>query len=237
MQKTYKTLITVRGLCRVDPLRAREPIGEGEVIALPDGFARSLLDSGAIELTDEDATVELEWKAPVTLVKSDDRERLIEALQALGISDLPIMPEPSAVPLGGISPTDTQALAQALEALGAVVLLPGEGLAGRDIVKFVQALKDFGATVLLPGETVGLDDVLASDLMDEISARIAAGALSAADLPESVIGLAATVIKVPEATLEAGGAPAGSEPLPPVAESAPPVVAAAPAKPARKGKA
>lgn len=209
--QTYKTLITVRGLRRADPSRRKEPIGEGEVIALPDGYAQSLHDIGAIELTDEDATVELEWKAPVTLVKSDDRERLIEALEALGISDLPIMPTPSAVPHGGISPTDAETLAQALEALG--------------------------AKVTLPGETVGLDDVLASDLMDEISARIAAGAVSAADLPESVIGLAATVIKVPEATLEAGGPPAGSEPLPPVADAPPPVAATAPAKPARKGKA
>lgn len=209
--QTYKTLITVRGLCRVDPLCAREPIGEGEVIALPNGFARSLLDIGAIEPTDADVTVELDWKPPVTLVKSDDRERLIEALTALGVSDLPIMPSPSAAPLGGISPTDAETLAQALEALG--------------------------AKVTLPGETVGLDDVLASDLMDEISARIAAGAISAADLPESVIGLAATVIKVPEATLEAGGPPAGSEPLPPVGDAPPPVAATAPAKPARKGKA
>ncbi|QCI93262.1 hypothetical protein [Novosphingobium sp. EMRT-2] len=215
--QTYKTLITVRGLRRADPLRAREPIGEGEVIALPDHLAGNLCAIGALEGTDAPATVEL------ALIGVDFARDPDQAL--VDVSTV------------GIRPTDIEALAQALEALGALVLLPGEGLAGRDIMKFVQALKDFGAAVLLPGETVGLDDVLASDLMDEISARIAAGAVSAADLPESVIGLAATVIKVPEATLEAGGPPAGSEPLPPVADAQPPVAATAPAKPARKGKA
>lgn len=207
--KTYITLITVRGLRRADPARVKEPIGEGEVIALPEGYARSLRDVGAIEETDAEVTVELDWYPPVTLVKSDDRDKLIEALAALGVNDLPVVPATSVVEPVGIRPTDAETLAQALEALG--------------------------AKVLLPGETVGLGDVLASDLMDEISARVAAGAVSAADLPENVIGLAATMIKVPEASLEVAAPPAVAEPLPPVVDT--PAPAPAPAKPPRKGKA
>lgn len=233
--KTYKTLITVRGLRRADPMRAREPIGEGEVISLPEGYARSLRDVGAIEETDAEVTVELDWKPPVTLVKSDDRERLIEALAALGVNDLPIMPATSVTEPVGIRPTDAEALAQALEALGATVLLPGEGLVGRDLTKFVVALKNFGATVTLPGEAVALDNVLLRDLMGEISARVRFGSVAATDLPESVIGLAATMVKVPEASLEVATPAAVAEPLPPPTDTPPP--APAPTKPARKGKA
>jgi len=236
--QTYKTLITVRGLRRADPSRRKEPIGEGEVIALPDGYAQSLHDIGAIELTDEDETVELEWKAPVTLVKSDDRERLIEALQALGVSDLPIMPEPSAMPLVGIRPTDTEALAQALEALGALVLLPGEDIDLPTASRLASALKEVGAIVKLQGSEIDdlgryLDPVSGYDLFVAAVQRVRNGYFDLADLPDDVRWDLAGLLGAGQQT-----APPSAPVADPTAVVAPAQEAAtAPAKPARKGKA
>lgn len=88
--ENYKTRITVQGLRRAVAAKAKEPIGEGEVIALPFDVARSLLRAGAVELTDADVTVELDWAKPVplakpiALVKANDEAALMAALADLG---------------------------------------------------------------------------------------------------------------------------------------------------------
>ena len=217
--KTYITLITVRGLRRADPARVKEPIGEGEVIALPEGYARSLRDVGAIEETDAEVTVELDWYPPVTLVKSDDRDKLIEALAALGVNDLPVVPATSVVEPVGIRPTDAEALAQALEALGALVLLPGDDIDLPAACRMASALKEVGAIVKLQGSEIDdlrryLDPVSAYDLLVTAVERVRNGHLDLADLPDDVRHDLTSALGV------------GSQ-----------EAAAAPAKPARKGKA
>lgn len=82
--ENYKTRITVRGLRRADVNKVKEPIGEGEVIALPFEVARSLLRCGAVEASDEDVTVELDWGEPVPLIKANDLDALRAALFGFG---------------------------------------------------------------------------------------------------------------------------------------------------------
>lgn len=82
--QNYRTLIAIHGLRRADPADARKPIAHDEVIALPEGYARNLLASGAVEKTDAEVTVELSWDAPVDLIKSNDRDALVAAIAALG---------------------------------------------------------------------------------------------------------------------------------------------------------
>lgn len=103
--ENYKTRITVRGLRRADVNKAKEPIGEGEVIALPFEVARSLLRAGAVEPTDADVTVELEWGAPVALVKANDEAALLAALGKLG-SEIPTVPEGAVVDLADVPGAD-----------------------------------------------------------------------------------------------------------------------------------
>lgn len=182
MKKTYLTLIQIVGLRRADATRARAPIGEGEVIALPDGFARTLLDSGSIEPTDAEETVELFWDQPVELIKSNDPEGLKNALEVLGI-DFASGPDQSAVNVIGIAPTDVQALAQALEAQGALVLLPGEQIAGTDHARLAQLMQERGDDV------IGV--VHTPKLLAELAKRIGDGEIELSQLPEEFLGLAA----------------------------------------------
>lgn len=207
--KKFITLIQIAGLRRAAVGREREPIGEGEVIALPDGFARSLLDSGAIEPTDASETVELFWDQPVELIKSNDPEGLQKALVNLGF-DLAKGPDQSAVTVAGISPTDVQALAQALEAQGAIVVLQSD-----DKITAIMPL--------LSGE----------ELLAEVAHRIRQGAIALAQLPEEVLGLVAPafpagVIGEPTPATTAAEPPA---PTPPASSATAEVK---PAKAARK---
>lgn len=164
--KTYLTLITISGLKRADRSIERKPIAEGEVIELPDGFAKSLLGSGAIEPSDADVTVELHWDSPVELIKSSDVEGLKKALRVIGV-DFGNAPDMTALQVIGISPTDYQALAQALEAAGATVVLAGEDW------------------------TSSLHKVNKAELLFEVARRIADLRILVSDLPEEVLGLAA----------------------------------------------
>lgn len=107
--ENYKTRITVRGLRRADFDKVKEPIGEGEVIALPFEVARSLLRAGAVEPTNADVTVELEWGAPVALVKANDKAALLAALAKLG-AEIPTMPEGAVVELADVPGVDLLAL-------------------------------------------------------------------------------------------------------------------------------
>ncbi|WDF73487.1 hypothetical protein [Novosphingobium sp. KACC 22771] len=113
--ENYKTRITVHGLRRADVNKAKEPIGEGEVIALPFEVARSLLRAGAVEPTDADITVELEWGAPVALVKANDEAALLAALGKLG-SKIPTVPEGAVVELADVA--DSDLLVAVFERLG-----------------------------------------------------------------------------------------------------------------------
>lgn len=61
MKKTFLVLTPIRGLPRADLARHREPVAAGEIIALPDRQARSLLSSGSVEPTDLPETCELDW--------------------------------------------------------------------------------------------------------------------------------------------------------------------------------
>lgn len=113
--ENYKTRITVRGLRRADVNKAKEQIAEGEVIALPHDMARSLLRCGAIEPTDEDVTIELDWAAPVALIKSNDRDALLAALEAMG-GKTPALHEGMLLDLTGVS--DSDLLVAVFERLG-----------------------------------------------------------------------------------------------------------------------
>lgn len=230
--KTYLTLIQIAGLRRADPIRARVPIGEGEVIKLPDGYARSLLDSGAIEPSDADETIELFWDQPVELIKSNDVEGLKKALEIVGI-DFASGPDQSAVNIIGIAPTDVQALAQALEAQGALVVLSGEQLAGKDHARLAQLMQDQGSDPLCLVHT--------PELLGELAKRISEGEVDSSELPEEVLGFVAAALSGqantiaseinPELVAEARETIAASalEDVPP---SAPPP--SAPPKPPRK---
>lgn len=165
--KTYITLIAISGLKRADLTREREPIAEGEVIELPDGFAKSLLRTGAIEPSDAAITVDLHWDRPAELIKSNDVDALVKAVGALKDKDLKRFPSEMKVQAVGIAPTDHQALAQALEAAGATVVLPGEEW------------------------PVSLDKVDQPLLLAEVARRVSKGDIAAAQLPEEVLGLAA----------------------------------------------
>lgn len=210
--KKFITLIQIAGLRRAAYGREREPIGEGEVIALPDGFARSLLDSGAIEPTDADETVELHWDRPIELIKSNDPEGLKAALVNLGF-DLASGPDRSAVTVSGIAPTDVQALAQALEAQDAIVVLQ----------------TDDKISALMP-------ILSGADLLAEVAHRIRQGDIAFSNLPEEVLGLAAPAFAgaVPTEAVQPKTAEVQSAPVPPT-PPAPAVIAEAKhAKPARK---
>lgn len=61
MKKTFLVLTPIRGLPRADLARRREPVAAGEIIALPERQARSLLGSGSVEPSDLPATCELDW--------------------------------------------------------------------------------------------------------------------------------------------------------------------------------
>lgn len=61
MKKTFLVLTPIRGLPRAELARRREPVAAGEIIALPDRQARSLLSSGSVEPTDLPETCELDW--------------------------------------------------------------------------------------------------------------------------------------------------------------------------------
>lgn len=210
--KTYNTLITVAGLRRADASRAREPIGEGEVIELPGGYARSLLASGAIEPSNAEVTVELDWDQPVQLIKSNDPEGLKKALEVYGM-DFAKGLDLTAVQIGtvGIAPTDVQALAQALEAAGATVALQGEEW---------------------PVHLQKVDQPL---LLAEVARRVGSGEIVAEQLPEELLGVAWELLAkgVASATDTSGETKAAAEqaaPPPPPVEQAP----EKPAKPARK---
>lgn len=213
--KTYLTLIQIAGLRRDDVARAREPIGEGEVISLPDGFARSLLNSGAIEPSDAPVTVPLHWDAPVNTIRADDLEGLKKALEIHGI-DLASGPDRSGVQVAGIAPTDVEALAQALEAAGALVVLRGEQLAGMDHARLDKLLADEGVSAVLTSR------LHTPKLLAELAQRIGEGEIELAQMPEEVMGLVAPAF----ATAIASGTPEATEEAKPAAK--------ADAKPARK---
>lgn len=236
--KTYLTLITVAGLRRADTMRAREPIGEGEVIELPSGYAGSLLASGAIAPSDADVTVELDWDRPVELIKSNDPEGIKKALEVLGM-DFANGPDRTAVHIGtvGIAPTDVQALAQALEAQGAIVVLQGEQWpVGKDRAWFEMALEALDAAVGVPL------------LLAEVARRVGTGEIVAECLPEAVLGLASQVLTAPphdlgnaisQAIAEGAGSVSNSgtgqdNPSETAAPSDPPPVPPAPPKPVDK---
>jgi hypothetical protein len=80
----YKTIIPIHGLRRADPARPREPISVGEIIALPEVLARSLLRAGSVHPSEDEVTIALAWEDEPSWVRADDREKLIEALEALG---------------------------------------------------------------------------------------------------------------------------------------------------------
>lgn len=210
--KTFITLIQIAGLRRAAYGREREPIGEGEVIALPDGFARSLLESGAIEPTEAEETVELHWDRPVELIKSNDPEGLKAALVNLGF-DLASGPDRSAVTVSGIAPTDVQALAQALEAQGAIVVLQTDD-------KIAALMPIFSG----------------AELLAEVAHRIRQGGIALGDLPEEVLGLAAPALgtAAPAKTAQAKADDEQSAPVSPSPPAQEAIAEAKPAKPARK---
>ncbi|MFY9350102.1 MAG: hypothetical protein WAO77_07135 [Sphingobium sp.] len=79
----------VRGLPRAD--RQRSPIGVGEVIALPADRAMELGGFGAIEPTEAEVTIPLNWSAlasslttPIAVVAVTDRYALVDAIGELG---------------------------------------------------------------------------------------------------------------------------------------------------------
>lgn len=113
--ENYKTHITVRGLRRADVNKIKEPIAEGEVIALPHEIARSLLRCGAVEASDDDITVELDWGEPVALIKANDEAALLAALAKLG-AEIPTVPEGAVVELADVS--DSDLLVAVFERLG-----------------------------------------------------------------------------------------------------------------------
>lgn len=162
--KTYLTLITISGLKRADLTQERKAIGEGEVIELPDGFAKSLLATGAIEPSDADVTVQLHWDRPARMIKSNDAAALRDALIELD----PDFGSRAAIPtsLTVLGPSDHQLMAQALEAAGATVVLAGEEW---------------------PVNLMKVDQPL---LLAEVARRIGKGEIEAAQLPEEVLGLA-----------------------------------------------
>lgn len=85
--RNYSILTPVRGLPRAD--RSRDPVEAGEVVALPSAKALELGVIGAVEPSDAQATVLLDWPdyslGEIIVGDADfDRDRLIAAIKALG---------------------------------------------------------------------------------------------------------------------------------------------------------
>lgn len=96
--RNYVVHTPLRGFRRAGGEKA--PIGVDEVVALPAGVARNLLQLEAIQPTEADETCEIDWSPR-------------EAVAAVG---------------AGIAAGDAKALAAALIHLGGIVFFPGEGL-------------------------------------------------------------------------------------------------------------
>lgn len=120
--RNYLVLTPVRGLPRVD--RSREPVGANAVIALPDDKAMELSIIGAVEPSDVEATVALDW--PTAMVTT-------------------VFSSPSSPPIAVVAATDRYALVSAIEELGGIVFFVGEGLPDRA----EEALPDFSNEQLL----------------------------------------------------------------------------------------
>lgn len=151
--RNYETKIEVRGLRRADPARAREPIGIGEVIALPDLVARDLLRHVAIVETKASPTVELTFDSLKPVAK-----------------------------IAGIAPEDRGALAAAILDLGGVVLFPEDDgsvdlslLSGPALVEGVLALVEDHII-----EPTDLSRKLSDELiLAEVAFRLQVGTLNA----------------------------------------------------------
>lgn len=108
--RNYLVLTPVRGLPRAD--QSRDPVAAGEVVALPSAKAMELGVIQAVEPSEAEATLLLEW--PDVLVAPG-------ALAGLPFS-------PPTPPIAVVAVTDRHALVHAIEELGGTVFFVGDGL-------------------------------------------------------------------------------------------------------------
>jgi len=170
--QNYEIKTQVLGLPRTDGLR--EPVGAGEVVALPFDRADELLDLLAIEPTDADVTVHLEWAdKPIGLLSQ---------------------------PIAVVAVTDRHALSDAIFDLGGLVFFIGEGLPDRAesiLVDFSndQLLAELVARLdegrLAPGTMSALDEATDEDGGEAEPAHGGADAASQVSAPAEASGVTA----------------------------------------------